>query len=112
MYDNQRGFTVMEALLSFSLILFLTASAFPVLFHLLHLLKNSELEFNSHRLLYESLEKVLLQNSSIEKTVTEDGHPYHVILNETEKGVWMACVDYKNTENKRKQYCLEEVEPQ
>ncbi len=102
MFNNSRGFTFVEAIISFSLIVLIAASFFPLMFRMLSHLHEVKDEMRAYRMLYEYVEEAVVFGDFERKERTWNGIDYEYFISTNEQGERKLCVAYEN-----KQRCVE-----
>jgi type II secretory pathway pseudopilin PulG len=99
---NEKGFTLLESLLSFIIVVLLAHWLFPQMFHMAMKLENSSKEGAGMRILYEELQEnfVKINGNARRKEGNTD---YQLYWGENEKSKSFACVQTSETKT-----CLEE----
>ncbi|HEY4554778.1 MAG TPA: competence type IV pilus minor pilin ComGE [Bacillaceae bacterium] len=103
MSRNEKGFTFLEGLAAFAILLVVAASLLPLMFRMLAGLQEEKKEMTAARLLYEHVEKAKVHGlgESEERTIIRNVQ-YELTYEAGEGGKERACVRYEN-----KQSCLE-----
>ncbi|WP_114746152.1 competence type IV pilus minor pilin ComGE [Falsibacillus pallidus] len=110
MFNNsESGFSLVESIISFSLIIMLVSSLLPLLQHLSQDLKNMKLKMDAYRILYEQVEMMAL-NSIYQGTVIENQSEYGVQVDKDLNGDWFACVKYMDASNQNVRTCFNQNE--
>ncbi|WP_433743118.1 competence type IV pilus minor pilin ComGE [Falsibacillus pallidus] len=110
MFNNsESGFSLMESIISFSLIIMLVSSLLPLLQHLSQDFENMKLRMDSYRILYEQVEMMAL-HSIYQGTVKENRSEYRVQVDEGQNGNWFACVQYVDASNQNVRKCFKQNE--
>lgn len=104
MYKNERGFTIVEGLVSFGAIFFVATFLFPLMFQMIIKLEAQKNHLLAIRLLYESTEQFIINDSVPVTRQALNGNIYEVQLT-SNNGKWKACVSYEN-----RQKCVTEME--
>lgn len=92
MCKSSNGFTLLETIMSLSLLLFTTAFLLPVLTHVMVERGNLELKSRAQQILNEELNS---GEMAAEKTVTAAGVAYDIFW-QKENGMWQVCVHWRD----------------
>ncbi|MBS4217162.1 hypothetical protein KHA96_02405 [Bacillus sp. FJAT-49711] len=94
MRSNEGGFTIVEGLLSFSIVILICLLLFPLLFKILLNLNDGKQDMIANRLLYEHIEQQLpITRESIEiRTLRDTQYELSIAKNNDDR--WRACVKY------------------
>lgn len=95
MWKNDRGFTLIEGMLSVSVIFLLCLFLFPLVFTMLTKLDENKKELIAYRLLYEHVEQYREGESSAITIKKNRGVEYEVSIEKNEDGSRKACVYYE-----------------
>lgn len=99
---NEKGFTLLESLLSLTIVVLLAQWLFPLMFHMAIKLESGSKEGTGMRLLYEELQEHFVRiNGNAQRK--EGNTDYQLYWGENEKSKQFACVQTSETK-----MCLEE----
>ncbi|MDQ0175167.1 hypothetical protein [Bacillus chungangensis] len=101
MFKNENGFSVIEALLSFSFIMLMTTFIFPLLFKMMIKLEAEKKSMTASRLLYEQVEAFLATGVPFELEKEVENTHYQLKIDSYTGIEWRACVVYD-----KKQKCM------
>jgi prepilin-type N-terminal cleavage/methylation domain-containing protein len=99
---NEKGFTLLESLLSLAVVVLMAQWLFPLMFHMVIKLETASNEETGMRLLYEELEENFAKINWNSWRKEENIH-YRLYWGENEKRKQFACVQTSETKT-----CLEE----
>lgn len=88
--SDSKGFTLIEALFSFSIILILSLTLFPMFFQMINKLQDEKKEMVAYRLIYEALVPLENLNDPVKVVRKNRGIVYEVIISQEK-----ACVHYE-----------------
>lgn len=102
MLRNEKGFTYLEGIISFGLILLIATSLFPLMFKMLLNIQEGKKEMMAYRLLYEHVEKQAALGLPGNGQTIWKNIEFTMNLEMNRHGVWHACVAYE-----KKKHCIE-----
>lgn len=102
MLRNEKGFTFLEGILSFSLIFLVAAFLIPLLINMLSNVHEEKKEMVAYRLLYEQVEKQTFLGQNGSRKAHWNGVEFNMTVEWKQNGRWHACVAYEGEE-----YCIQ-----
>lgn len=95
MLRNEKGFTLLESIISLSFFLVITSSFFPLMSNMLAHLKEGKKEMSAYRLLYEHVEYQVARGTMDNGQVRWQNITYELFLENKKEGDWKACARYE-----------------
>lgn len=95
MLRNEGGFTFLEGIVSFSLILLVSSTFFPLMSNMLAHLKEGKMEMTAYRLMYEHVEKQVSKGTIGASQVVLHDIDFDLFMEEGENGEWKVCAAYE-----------------
>lgn len=89
---NERGFSFLEGMLSFSFIVLVVLTLLPLMFRILINLDDGKKEMTAYRILYEYVEQSILSGEMNNAERSIRGVQYTLSF----EGRWKACVEFEN----------------
>lgn len=102
MLKNEKGFTLLDGIISFSLLLLVASMLFPLLFCMLDALNEGKKELAAYRLLYEQVEESVRLNDWRDRRMISRNIEYEFTFQDL-RGKKKACVSYEG-----KTACMEQ----
>lgn len=94
MLKDENGFTFLDGVISFGLLLLVTSLLFPLLFRMLDTLNDGKKELAAYRLLYEQVEESVQLNEWRNRRMIR-GNIEYIFTFQDFQGKKKACVSYE-----------------